>query len=105
MSNEESEFFELKQGDKLEMEFKFQYENETEAVAGAWLVAASQDCTVNFHQISDERLKLVRSSSLDWHEKYLLEKAEKNKGTLTAKQIENYFKKQRFVSRLHDGNN
>jgi len=103
--DDNKDFFELRQGDKLEMEFKFQYENGVEAVAGAWLVAASQDCTVNFHPISDERLKLVRNGSIDWHERYMLKEAEKNDGVLTAKQIENYFKKHRFVSRLHDGNN
>jgi hypothetical protein len=103
--SDNKDFFELKQGDKLEMEFKFQYETGIEAIAGAWLVSSSQDCVVNFHQITDERLKLVRNSSLEWHEKYMSKEAEKNGGVLTTGQIENYFKKQRFVSRLHDGKN
>jgi len=98
------EFFELQQGDKLEMEFNFQFDGES-IHAGAWLVASSQPCTVNFHPITDERLKLVRSSSLEWLERYMLKKAEECDGKLTTEQIEDYFKKQRFVNRLHDGKN
>jgi hypothetical protein len=98
------EFFELQQGDKLEMEFEFQLGDET-IHAGAWLVASSQACTVNFHPINDERLRLVRSSSIEWLERYMLKKAEECGGKLTTEQIEDYFKKQRFVNRLHDGNN
>ena len=105
MMGDNKDFFELKQGDKLEMEFTFQLDTDTELHASSWLVAASQDCVINFHKITDERLKLVRHSSLEWHEKYLTEKAEKNNGVLTTKEIEEYFKKHRFVSRLHDGNN
>ena len=100
------DFYELKQGDKLEMEFTFRLPGTTgDTTAGAWLVASSQDCIVNFHPIEDERLKLVRNSSLEWHEKHMQEEAEKKGGTLTTEQIENYFKKHRFVNRLHDGNN
>ena len=98
------EWFELQQGDKLEMVFEFQLDDEI-IQAGAWLVASSQPCTVNFHPITEERLKLVRRSSLEWLERYMVEKAEECDGKLTTKQIEDYFKKQRFVNRLHDGKN
>ena len=98
------EFFELQQGDTLEMVFEFQLGGEA-IQAGAWLVASSQPCTVNFHPIADERLKLVRSSSIEWLERYMLKKAEDCDGKLTVEQIKNYFKKQRFVNRLHDGKN
>lgn len=101
---DDKEFIELKQGDKLELEFSFQFGGD-DIHASSWLIASSQDCVVNFHKITDERLKLVRHSSLAWHEKYMTEKAEKCGGKLTTKEIEDYFKKHRFVSRLHDGNN
>jgi hypothetical protein len=97
----DQEFF-LTPGDTVMFDYALDMENGESIPVSAFQIFASETCRVIYSPMDVERVKHVRTGSLQYYRDGIQRYAEKHgkDGGLTAKQIDEYFEKEVFYNRL-----
>ena len=94
--------FYLTPGDTVTFDYELNLDNGENIPVAAFQIFASDKCRVVYQPIDVERVKHVRSGSLQYYRDGLKRYAEKHaaNGTLTVEQIDDYFNKEVFWNSL-----
>ena len=98
MDNEQQ--FYLTPGDTVTFDYALNLDSGENIPVAAFQIFASEKCRVMYQPIDIERVKHVRTGSLQYYREGIQRYAEKHGGTLTAEQIDEYFNKEVFWNKL-----
>ena len=96
---EHQEFF-LSPGDTVTFDYTMDMDGGKSIPVSAFQLFASEKCRVIYQPIDVGRVKHVRTGALQYYREGIQRYAEKNGGTLTAEQMDEYFNKEAFHNKL-----
>lgn len=94
------EQFMLNPGDTVLFEHSVDLDYQKAIPVSSFTLMASEPCMVVYTPISDERVNAMRSHSMTYYREGLERLMDKHDGTLTRKQIDNFFEKEIFYNKL-----